>query len=155
MNQKHWSAAFVGIPFADLGRTREGVDCYGLACVVYWERLGIELPTYAGGYVSSLERSEVASIIGGEADGALWERVDAASDCDLLIFKAGGLERHIGLEVGVRGKMLHVAHRSSSCLTPMAREPDYILRWRGSRGRRIDFALADKIEVAMSQRGRA
>lgn len=129
--EMHWSAAFVGIPFADLGRTREGVDCYGLACVVYRERLGIELPTYAGGYVSSLERKEVASIIGGEADGALWERVDDAGDCDLLVFKAGGLERHLGLHAGIRGKMLHVARRDSSCLTAMTRKPDYILRWRG------------------------
>ena len=43
-----WANAYVGLPWADLGRDRTGCDCWGLARLVYAEQLGIALPY--GGY---------------------------------------------------------------------------------------------------------
>lgn len=37
---------YVGIPWKHLGRTWEGIDCYGLAQLIYKEELGITLPDY-------------------------------------------------------------------------------------------------------------
>lgn len=42
-----WASEYVGIPFADYGRTREGADCWGLARLIWRERAGIVLPEFA------------------------------------------------------------------------------------------------------------
>ena len=40
-----------GIPYHHNGRTREGVDCWGLVCL-FFNRLGIELPEDDGSFIS-------------------------------------------------------------------------------------------------------
>lgn len=37
---------YVGIPWKHLGRTSKGIDCYGLAQLIYKEELNIILPDY-------------------------------------------------------------------------------------------------------------
>lgn len=42
-----WPDRYVGLPFVDGGRSREGVDCWGLVRLVFAELVGITLPDYA------------------------------------------------------------------------------------------------------------
>lgn len=42
----NWSNNYVGLPYLDLGRTRAGVDCWGLVRLIYSDELGIDLPPY-------------------------------------------------------------------------------------------------------------
>ena len=44
-----WSNRFIGIPYDDFGRSRTGCDCWGLACIIYREELGIRNVTTAYG----------------------------------------------------------------------------------------------------------
>jgi hypothetical protein len=60
----HWTRAYIGIPFTELGRSQYGCDCWGLARLVYAQELGIDLPSYVGGYASTEERAEIAGLIG-------------------------------------------------------------------------------------------
>jgi|TARA_A100001391_G_scaffold50885_1_gene30943 cell wall-associated NlpC family hydrolase len=108
----HWSAQFVGLPYADLGRSRAGVDCWGLAWLVY-DWLGIPLPTYEGGYASTEERREIAQLIEGAKSE--WTRVEVPQDFDLVTIRRGLLESHIGIVVAP-GRMLHVTSGKPSCL---------------------------------------
>ena len=45
-----WTDDYIGIPFLPDGRDRDGLDCYGLVCLVYRDRLGVDLPGIRGIY---------------------------------------------------------------------------------------------------------
>jgi len=103
-----WSNRFLGIPFADLGRTREGADCWGLACVIYREELGITLPDYLGAG-SADEAGEVAALVAGATASPLWLPVSGpALAFDIAVFRRGHLSRHVGVVV-THGVMIHMA----------------------------------------------
>ena len=56
-----WSNDYIKVPFKDHGRTKEGSDCWGLARIIYQERLGIILPTYDEVYSDTLDRKGIAN----------------------------------------------------------------------------------------------
>lgn len=43
-----WAAGYIGLLYKDRGRTRDGLDCWGLLCLVKFEREGIVLPPFDG-----------------------------------------------------------------------------------------------------------
>ncbi|MDZ4310611.1 MAG: NlpC/P60 family protein [Cypionkella sp.] len=101
-----WSNRYIGIPFADLGRTREGVDCYGLACVIYAAELGIALPDYVGSYASATERAEISALMHGAAGS--WRAVTGkAAPYDLAVFRRGRFTTHVGIVIR-HGFMIHM-----------------------------------------------
>ncbi|SLN37915.1 NlpC/P60 family protein [Aquimixticola soesokkakensis] len=103
-----WSNKFIGIPQADLGRTREGADCWGLACVIYQEELGISLPEYLG-YSSPDEQGECAAMIAGATSSPLWVPVTGpAVAFDIAVFRQGRFSSHVGIVVR-HGLMIHIA----------------------------------------------
>lgn len=106
----HWSTAFIGLPYADLGRTRAGVDCWGLARLVLKSQ-GIDVPSYAGGYASPQERGEIAGLIEGAKPA--WLKVEEPRAFDLVTFRRGRLESHVGIVVEP-GRMLHVTSGAPS-----------------------------------------
>lgn len=110
-----WTNDFVGIPYADMGRDRAGCDCWGLARLVYAERLEVDLPSYAGGYVSAEEQAEVSALIGQETEGSVWLTSPLQNTFDLLVFRHGRHQSHIGIVVE-RGLMLHMATDDQSKL---------------------------------------
>ena len=100
---------YVGIPFKDHGRTREGCDCWGLVRLVYREQLGIELPDLGDGYSDAYARGEVDATVNG-ATGENWN-IDVTNEprraLDVLTFMRGGIETHVGRWVE-NGVMLHI-----------------------------------------------
>lgn len=105
-----WSNAYVGIPFAEHGRTRAGCDCWGLVHLVYAD-CGVQLPSYAEGYASTLERAEIAALIAGAAVSRPWAEVPpvaATRARDVVLFRRAGAPAHVGLAVAP-GLMLHVS----------------------------------------------
>lgn len=103
-----WPNRFVGIPYAEFGRARLGCDCWGLACVIYQEELGISLPQYLG-EGSKGEHAEVAALIAGEEASPLWVPVEGpAVAFDIAVFKRGRWNAHVGIVIR-HGLMLHVA----------------------------------------------
>ncbi len=107
-----WSNDYIGLPYVAHGRSRAGVDCWGLAVLVYREVLGIELPTYTG-YASPDERAEVAALVDGATESPLWQAVPAgeAQPFDVVLCRYGALQSHVGVLVtpGPR-QMLHMLH---------------------------------------------
>lgn len=110
---------FIGIAHLDGGRDRYGCDCWGLVRLVYAERLGIVLPSYAGDYATTHERAELTALIARGRVAGAWRAVDRAQAFDALVFRVGPHASHIALAVDVR-HMLHVHARGASVIVPQA-----------------------------------
>lgn len=95
---------YVGIPWLDGGRTRAGADCWGLFRLVYAELLGVELPSYAEGYTTALDRIVIRRLVDGKPD--YWVQVDEPEPGDGAVFRVVG-RPHIGVVAG-NGYVLHI-----------------------------------------------
>lgn len=111
-----WSAAYVGIRYAPVGRDRSGCDCWGLVRLVYRDQAGIALPSYAGGYTDPEELAQVDALIGrARADGP-WRPVDRPRPKDVALFRRGRLDSHLGIVVAP-GRMLHMEGEDCAKIT--------------------------------------
>lgn len=108
-----WVEPFVGIPYADKGRTRSGADCWGLVTLVYAEHLGTTLPSYDEQYLNSAERKEIAAIVAREAASALWMPVAEPRELDIIWFRRGRHDAHAAIFLK-KGLMLHMREEDAS-----------------------------------------
>lgn len=113
-----WSNDFIGIPWAERGASRDGCTCWGLVRLVYAERCGLAVPDY---------RDVCADIANAEAVGGVFERyrnahpwiaVDPVTirPFDILVFRRGVRDAHVGIATGLKDRMLHITSRADSCL---------------------------------------
>lgn len=113
-----WSNGFIGLPHAELGRSRLGVDCWGLAQLAFAEVAGIELPSYADAYACWQEKAEINSLIIAAKGSPFWRSIDAeevAQGLDLVVLRRGTFDAHVGVVVRP-GLMLHVLEQRPTCL---------------------------------------
>lgn len=113
-----WVAGYIGIEFAERGRTREsGLDCWGLYRLASAERFGLMLPSESDGYSSTRHGEQISEIIKERVASRNWARVEVGElqvgDCGL--FRIGGREHHVGMIVA-RGLMLHALEGIDSCV---------------------------------------
>jgi len=96
----------VGVPFAPRGRTREGLDCWGLHRLAVLLETGVDLPSYADLYVDAAESAENARLIAGLMSG--WGEVPAGSEkrLDVVLMRVGRYACHVGTVLRP-GRMLH------------------------------------------------
>lgn len=96
-----WTDGYIGLPFLPDGRTKAGLDCWGLVQLVYREQKGIELPSYSGIYTADTVEKlrEIAEIM--EMESVKWPRVDIPQDFDVVRLRfSGRLAFHVGVVVG-------------------------------------------------------
>jgi cell wall-associated NlpC family hydrolase len=97
---------YVGLPYRDNGRDREGCDCWGLVRLVFAEKANIALPSYSELYRTAEDDAANEALIAGHLD--VWTEI-AESDVrplDCLLMKMAGKECHIGVVVKP-GYVLH------------------------------------------------
>ena len=93
-NLPTWAAAYSSLPFLERGRTRDGVDCWGLVCMVSKEVFGVELPTYDGLYFSTAEKNEISRLF---TEGLpSWESVEPRPGA-VILFRIEGKPLHVGI----------------------------------------------------------
>ena len=111
----NWTDSYIEIPFKPDGRDRNGLDCYGLVCLVYKERLGIELPDYKGVFTDhsygTLRAVAKAFAVGRER----WQKVTDPHEFDVVMLRTGHYTWHIGLVIDNR-RMLHIISGIDSCI---------------------------------------
>lgn len=116
----HWSAAYVGLPWLDGGRSADGADCWGLVRLVYERELGIALPTY--GEISARELIAVARAVSAGKDGEDWQAVSTGAQTafDVCVMRLSGGSRtgHVGVLVDP-GHVLHVEAACDAIIVPL------------------------------------
>lgn len=134
-----WVNDYVGLPWKTLGRDRDGVDCWGLCCLVYAERRGIILPSHdeVGWSVEDRDakdkgrakRRAIEAVVIDERQK--WKQVSTkpinsfhAMPYDLLLIEHAGLPVHVGIIVAP-GWVLHVMEKMDSVCEqfPSVRHP--------------------------------
>ena len=112
-----WVRDYIGLPFESCGRTRAGVDCWGLVRLVYAQRLQVHLPSHHDGYTRVDDSQGVLGVFVHERqDSGHWAPVplDEIREYDVLSFRAGHAY-HVGVAVA-RGRMLHVCEGIEACV---------------------------------------
>ncbi len=93
-----WTEQYLAIPFLEKGRTAHGVDCYGLARLIYQQERGIELPSYTEAYATVQDSKEIRALLRNEL-ASHWHEIDIhdAKEFDGVIFRIMGQPTHFGL----------------------------------------------------------
>ena len=104
-----WVNEYVGLPWKELGRDRDGIDCWGLFRLVLKEQFNCDLPSYDGiGFVSGSGREgeeKLGSFMSGEL--AAWRRVEQGRAGDGVLLRIKGQPIHVGVVIA-SGWMLHI-----------------------------------------------
>ncbi len=95
---KSWVEPYLALPFVDRGRSRNGVDCYGLVRLIYQEQRGIELPSYTESYATTADHQEITALLKQEV-ATQWREIalTEVATWDGLIFRILGQPTHFGM----------------------------------------------------------
>ena len=111
-----WCADYIGLPYDNRGRVREGVDCWGLVIMVLHDQFDIDVPNYDEFYSNRGDAERIGARVTSELEDG-WIAVtpgsEAAGDCVLL--RSMGHPIHIGVVV-VPGLMLHIEQDIDACI---------------------------------------
>ena len=106
---------YINLPYKNVGRDFNGVDCFGLVYLIYKNELNIELPDFTNLMYSKNWFKEGKNII-VENVWDKWYEVDKTEQTDLLLFYTNYKKRvvnHIGLYIG-NNKFIHILETYSS-----------------------------------------
>lgn len=115
-----WAGKYVGIPWRVHGRDRDGIDCWGLVCLVYREVLGLEVPSFAGDYEGTTpqDAEHIAELFAQRWPLPEFRALDPdelPAAGDVVLFRLYGLPCHVGIYVGEQS-ILHVRSGVDACV---------------------------------------
>lgn len=89
------------VKFKDKGRDYSGWDCGGIPYRAYKDILNIELPSYVDDYVNAgdtkASRRVIRDILLRQKQN--WDKVDNPQPLDVVLFRFGDTETHLGLMI--------------------------------------------------------
>lgn len=116
-----WVNDYVGVPFVENGRTRDGWDCWGLVLAVYRDRLGLELPDYR--WSPPYGPLEKLAAFGVAVDRVkfldLAAPIDGPEAWAIGLVRANNRPHHVGVSIG--GGVLHAQRYGGTVYVPVNR----------------------------------
>ncbi len=109
----NWWNNYLGLPYQPQGRTREGLDCWGLVRMVYEQEFGIDLPSFTEAY-SEADLAKFLRAVQQEG----WVQADLPRSGDVVLCRVVGSESHVGV-VTYPGFFLHVREGQDSVIERM------------------------------------
>lgn len=98
-----WWNDYVGVPYEQKGRTKQGADCWGLVRMIYQEQFDIELPSFGDEYQAD-EAMQINDLLAMHREG--WEKVTVPRPGDVVLFRIFGHLGHVGV-VATPNTFLH------------------------------------------------
>ena len=99
---------YSNIPYVEKGRSRHGVDCYGLLHLVYLQELGIELPLLTAKYRCA-NKVSYRNVERDKGFFVNWEPVEKPDMFDVGLLEKGGYT-HVVICVDKRGQWgMHIS----------------------------------------------
>lgn len=121
---------YVGIPFRDHGRDRDGCDCWGLVRLVHLLEERIELPLHAE--ISARDQLAIARRIRSGKTSSVW--VDVAGrdrqTMDVVLMKSAEDQGARAWHLGIMRDSRHVLHTEDGVDSHLVRLDDVWLRHR-------------------------
>jgi cell wall-associated NlpC family hydrolase len=111
---KEWIGEYIGLPFLERGRTREGLDCWGLVRLVLEERYGKTLPLFDG-YENHHDLDALDAIVSTSKPLINAQQIEAPRDGDLALMFVHNHPCHVGILVDER-TVLHIERFSDSVI---------------------------------------
>jgi cell wall-associated NlpC family hydrolase len=110
-----WAGHYIGLPFHEHGRTRAGLDCWGLVRLALAEQFGLAVPSFTHEYRRTVDAARIPALI--ERETSRWQSIpaEAAQTGDVIVLRVGGRPMHVGLVLG-DGLMLHVERGIDSAI---------------------------------------
>ncbi|HYD17059.1 MAG TPA: NlpC/P60 family protein [Patescibacteria group bacterium] len=110
-----WAGRYIGLPFAEHGRDRSGVDCWGLVRLALFEQYNITLPSFDTDYQRTNDALRISALV--ERESLQWRAMPSGAErCgDVIVLRMRGLPLHVGLVLGDR-QMLHVEQGIDSAI---------------------------------------
>lgn len=102
--------SLIGIPFVENGRSREGVDCYGLILLVAREHFKSDPPDWQHEFTARAIVSQMENELAGERIAGEAVELDAPVDWSVVTVARKHKAYHMGL--CLHGGVLHVARGS-------------------------------------------
>ena len=103
-----WVNKYIGIPYADKGRSFDGADCWGIVYLVLLHEFGVRVPTYTEDYTSTDQdcKDEIHDLVSQERQ--MWCMVSPGQEQpgDVINLRIFGKDWHTGI-VTVKGQFLH------------------------------------------------
>jgi len=99
---RDWYVGLLGVRWRDGGRDRDGLDCWGLGCLLYRELLGEVLPLYAGDQSGIGRPAAIDALTATELARPCWREVTfhQPQPADLLSwFGPAGWRTHVSFWV--------------------------------------------------------
>lgn len=114
-----WVNDYIGLPFKEHGRDRDGVDCWGLVRLVLADQFGTPLPSYADGYGSTEDAEDIGRLVRGEMGP--WRQLVSGEERpgDVVLMRLLNQPMHVGVIVAPRlagSWMLHIEDGIDACL---------------------------------------
>jgi cell wall-associated NlpC family hydrolase len=120
-----WIDHYVGLPFVERGRTRAGLDCYGLVRLVMAERGDLALPAFDT--IGSMDGPAVRDAIATAETSWLDVAVDDLQDFDVAVMRShyqiGGAWRGTDMHLGILVSptlLLHIEPETGSVCIPVS-----------------------------------
>ena len=88
---------YIGIDYLVNGRDRKGLDCFGLAYLVYKENLSIDLGLFNDCYKDVKEVQNISNLINTNKHDFI--EVKKPRKYDLILFNIMGFPAHIGIMI--------------------------------------------------------
>lgn len=101
---------YLGIPYQDHGRSKEGLDCWGLCVMIAKEKYGYVLPNLDHDYTSAADGKSVGTLVEiNKLSG--WEKVSVYRSGDIVVFNVAGFPCHVGTYID-DDRFIHILNGS-------------------------------------------